>query len=246
MKFYPIALALGFGFAHVVNACPSVAREMPEPDRTANLVRDKLFSHCGNSYFYAGSAFDASGPTGGLDPAQTPKILEFQDPVFNLVSITVTPAEKANGVQYHGRWTMIAKMYRAGGEPWQDGPALQPRNTQDIAMTAQRNARGDEGQMANSGAVALDILQQNGKWSVARGSLLLSGGIPGRTVWQDIQDFLATKTLKVDCARGPAALQDELEKAAREAEDARLTPEERAFQEKIRRNREAIRRQTSP
>jgi hypothetical protein len=93
------------------------------------------------------------------------------------VPIRVTDAERANGLSYRARISMIAHLYREGGEPWRDGPDMRPRNTDDILAQAIRQANSDMFDMGGSGAMALELVKFKGTWAVTRSSTTSSSAL---------------------------------------------------------------------
>lgn len=171
-----VAVALVQGFLRLlIVAFATQASATPPPTPTSyptEQIWNALVTHCGESYFYAGSALDAAGSMPML--ANRTTLLEFRGVKFHTVPIRVTDAERLNGLTAHARVTMLAHTYRKKGDPWQDGPDLVYRSTADIMTRSFADIRGDEDQMGAGGAIALDLMRFGGRWLVRRSSVWMS------------------------------------------------------------------------
>ena len=159
-------VCLGTLAAPEVDAAPPASPAAVE----AHKVWDAILTRCGASYVYAGSVFDSSGMLNDVQAGHQSR-LEYKGVRFNLVPIRVTDAERANGVGYMARISMIAHLYREGDGPWQDGPDRQPRNTDDIVGQALGQVESDLFDMGGSGAIALELIKFRGNWAVTRSSV---------------------------------------------------------------------------
>jgi hypothetical protein len=172
-----------------------------EPGVTANKLWSKLLTRCGDSYFYAGSVFDGSGMLSDVQVSHQ-KTLEFKGVHFNSVPIRVTDAERANGIAYRVRVTLIAHLYREGGEGWQDGPATRPRNTDDIVARAIGSVNSNLFDMGNNGAMALELVKYKGIWAVTRRSVDSSGPLEFESEFFEVDKILAAKFPRYSCEKG--------------------------------------------
>lgn len=122
---------------------------------------------------------------------------------FNAVPITISPAERLNGVASRTRITMLAQVYREVGEKWSDGPAFQPRNTDDILGRAIGMGNADMFDMGTSGVMALELVKYQGKWFVSRSSASRAGSISfnGGTFYE-VDKILAAPAARYDCQSG--------------------------------------------
>lgn len=174
---------------------------LSEPAAVVHRLWDKLLTHCGDSYFYAGSVFDGSGMLSNVQAGHQ-ATLEFRGVKFHTVPIRVTDAERANGLNYRARVTMIAHLYREQGEQWQDGPDMQPRNTDDIMGQVLSQANGDMFDMGGGGAIALELVKFKGTWAVTRSSTTLSGSLGYNDNYYDVDKLVAAKVARYNCASG--------------------------------------------
>ncbi len=198
-----------------------------EAEATAKQLWDTLLTKCGDSYFYAGSPFDASGSLTMLQaPNRQPRATEFKGAQFALVPVEMSQAQRLNGIEYIGQMTMVSAAFRtgAGGNwgAWIDGPAGRVvRNGDDIVAGALGDFAGDAFDMGGGGLIPLKIVKAKGVWAVARGSSV------GVTVGGD-KFFAVAKigpyTNKYDCAAAaiiPSEAQAAGQKAQAEAAAAR-------------------------
>lgn len=183
----------------VISPPPAAAAEAAEPAMVAQRIWAKLLTHCGETWFYSGSAFDGEGMLGGTMMAE---FIEYRGVRFNLVPVRVTDADQLNGVTYRARISMIAHVYRSGSEAWSDGPDMRPRDTDEILGRAIGDANADMFGMGTSGAIALDIVKFKGRWVVARTSTTVDGmlGMGGHFI--DVDKFIAARRASYSCKTG--------------------------------------------
>ncbi len=186
----------------------------------------------------------------------SPRLLEFKTVTFHIVPIRVTDAERANGTSERARITMVAHLYRSDNGPWQDGPDLQPRDTNDIMGRVLAQADGDMFGMGGGGAIALEIVKFKGRWAVTRSSTTLSGPVSFGSGYYYVDDLLKARAWRYSCAAGkalpPPPTADELaaakketdRKASEQAEAAKARAEQAAQarqEEAARKEEEAVR-----
>lgn len=182
------------------------AADAPPAATDASVVAQrlwgKLLNRCGESAFYAGSVFDSAGMISRV-PGSRPRTMEFRGMRFNAVPITISPAERLNGVASRTRITMLAQVYREVGERWSDGPAFQPRNTEDILGRAIGMGNADMFDMGTSGVMALELVKYQGKWFVSRSSASRAGSISfsGGTFYE-VDKVIAAPAARYDCQSG--------------------------------------------
>jgi hypothetical protein len=172
-----------------------------EPATIANRIWAKLLTRCGDTYFYEGSVFDGSGIISDVQVSHQ-KTIEYKGVRFHIVPIRVTDAERANGIAYRDRISMVAHLYREEGEPWRDGPGLQPRNFDDIAGQALSKATSDLFDMGGAGAIALQIVKFKGTWAVERSSVDSSSEIGFGSHFFDVEKVLAADVPRHSCNSG--------------------------------------------
>ena len=213
----------------------------------AQKVWGAILSRCGESYFYVGSVFDRSGMLSNVQMGGHQGTLEYKGVRFNTVPIRETDAERANGVAYSARISMIAHLYREADGDWQDGPDLRPRNVDDMIGQAIGQANSDMFDMGSAGAIALELVKFKGTWSVARSSTTSTSSLAFMQNFYDVDKLIATQRYRYDCAKRdlvPTAFQkaeDEAAERKRLADlavaDARMA-QFKADQERRRRARE--------
>ena len=174
-----------------------------EADRMAQQVWDALLTKCGDSYFYSGSVFDRSGMIADLKMSKHQSVYEFKKVRFNLVPMRVSEAEQMNGIQYIGRMTMIAGVYRSDGGAWSDGPAMQARNTQDIMAGALKDFLGDQMDMGMGGAIALELKEYKGRWAVSRSSVDQSGMLLSSKGYYEVEKVVGAYGGRHSCGGMP-------------------------------------------
>jgi hypothetical protein len=184
-----------------LNSCAAQAATTSEPAAVAHRVWDALLTHCGESYFYAGSVFDSSGMLNDVQVGHQTTI-EYRGVRFNQVPIRVTDAERANGVQYDARISLLAHLYREGDGTWQDGPDRQPRNTDDIIGRALADVNSDLFDMGGGGAIALRIVKYKGQWAVTRSSTTSTSTLALGEKFYDVDKLVAAKVARYDCKAG--------------------------------------------
>lgn len=194
--------------------------EKAEAEATAKQLWDVLLTKCGDSYFYAGSPFDASGNLTILQAQnRQPQATEFKGARFALVPLEMSQAQQLNGIEYIGQMTMVSAAFRtgAGGNwgAWMDGPAGRVfRSGEDVADAALGDFVGDAFDMGGGGLISIKIVKAKGVWEVARGSSI------GAMVGGD-EFFTAAKiapyTNKYDCATA-AIIPSEVQAAAQKAQ----------------------------
>lgn len=230
-RFWPALIA--------VAACLTATEAHAAPASGAAVAAEKVWSqlltHCGESYFYAGSAFDGMSTMHMF--AGDPTLIEFRGAKFHTVPIRVTDAERQNGLTEHARITMFGHTYRKKGEPWQDGPDLIYRNIEDVFSRSWKDVQGDEGQLGIGGAIALDLKEANGHWWVQRSSVILSDTLGGDR-GADLATFSQARVARYNCQTGeiipPPPTAEELRAAAEvRAEAARRAADEAARQKEI-------------
>ena len=211
------ALAAMFigSFASVQSPTPAEAAPPSPAAVEAQKVWGTILSRCGESYFYTGSAFDRSGMLSDVQVGHQ-KTVEYKGVRFNLVPIRVTDAERANGVAYRARITMIAHLYREANEPWEDGPDLRPRNVDDMIGQALGQVDSDMFEMGSAGAIALELVRFKGTWSVARSSTSSTSSLAFSQSFYDVDKVIATQRYRYDCKQGvvPTAFQRSEDEAA--------------------------------
>ena len=176
----------------------TAAKPATDPTPTTRLW-NALLKQCGDSRFYVGSVFDASGMLSDVQVGRT-KLIEYKGVKFASVPIRITDAERANGLQARSRITMRAHLYRTDGEQWQDGPDLRPRNMDDIIGRALGSANADMFGMGSNGAIALEVLKFKGRWYARRSSVDMSGPIIGSNDIFDVEKWIALPRPTYDCA----------------------------------------------
>ena len=175
-----------------------------EPSVVAERVWNSLLAHCASgSYFYAGSSLDGDGMLSDVQVGKNP-VLEFRGVTFHLVPVRVTDAERANGVEFRGRATMVAHLYREGGGSWQDGPDLQRRNMDDMVGRVLADSLGEFFGMGGGGSMALQIVKYKGVWALARSSTDFSSGFGAGGQFQLIDQFVKGVP-HYDCGAGTIA-----------------------------------------
>ncbi len=227
-------------FGLVVVPCAEAA-PAPEGESVAHRLWDKLLTHCGSSYFYSGSVFDGSGMLSDVQIGHQ-AVIEYQGVRFRTVPIRVTDAERANGLTYRARISMIAHLYREGGKPWRDGPDMRPRNTDDIIAQAIGQANSDMFDMGGSGAMALELVKFKGIWAVTRSSTTSSSALGFGSKFFDVEKVIAARVARYSCEKGavlpppPTAAELAAQKEAerQRAEAARKAAEQAAEAERAR------------
>jgi hypothetical protein len=179
-------------------------------------IWNALLTHCGDSWFYAGSALDGKGDSYAYD--RKPTLIEFRGVQFlPIVAIRVTDAERLNGLGAHARVTMFAHVYRKKGEDWRDGPDLVYRDTGDIMARANQDVEGDDGQMGSGGVIALDLQLVEGRWLVRRNSVRMQGDFGYDRVF-DVARLSEARIGRYNCPTGaitpPPPTAEEAEAAA--------------------------------
>ncbi|MDB5584477.1 MAG: hypothetical protein JWR80_9653 [Bradyrhizobium sp.] len=196
--------------------------QIPQAAAVAQRVWSTLLTHCGDSYFYAGSFLDGTGPMGVVIRAHS-HLLEFKGVTFHLVPIRVTDAERANGTSERARITMVAHIYREDGGPWEDGPDLVPRDGQDILRRSFADVAGDQLGMGQGGAIAIEIIQHKGRWALVRSSTRLSGPIAFDSDYYYVDQAVSAPAPHYNCNSGtvtpspPSAAEIAAKKAADDA-----------------------------
>lgn len=198
------ALATGLVAPGFSGAAP---RPQSEGSAEAQRVWSKLLTRCGDSWFYAGSNFDAGGMISDVSTNSGSPVMEYRGARFNLVPVRITSAESQNGIQYRARITMIAHTYREVGDAWQDGRDLQPRDTGDVFAQALGNVFGDLVSFGNTGAMALDLVRYKGVWSVARASITAEDGAGFDKNFYDAEKLIAAPAPRYDCSTGKVVSQ---------------------------------------
>ncbi|MBL8554611.1 MAG: hypothetical protein JNL41_10065 [Phenylobacterium sp.] len=217
-----------FGALGLACATDAQAAAPPAPSETSVVAQrlwGKLLTRCGDDAFYAGSIFDASGMLASVQ-AYRATYFQFRNPRFHIVPIALTPAEQANGVTVRARISMLSQIYREPGEPWQDGPGAQARNTEDMFARLLRSTGGDQFELGRGGAMALELVKHKGRWSATR--LSTSGGIIalGRPYYF-VDDLIATPADRYSCQTGTVIPRPPTpEEAAKLAEEAKKKAEE--------------------
>lgn len=196
-----IALALG--------AWTPEPKDQQEAEGVSDQLWDRLLSHCGESYFYAGSAFDKDGAKEFwhlYKPVHD--LVEFIDVQFAIVPIPVTSAEHLNGSGTRARITMLSGTFRLRNQgkwgEWIDGPETPERSAGDMDKRIKRNDENDSTfGMGTGGAMALEIRKEKGEWLVARQSASTSGyGLMlGEPHFVKLSQFLADTAPKYDCKK---------------------------------------------
>jgi hypothetical protein len=177
------------------------AATVSEPATVAHRVWDALLTRCGESWFYAGSAFDGAGMLSDVQTGHQ-SLIEYRGVRFNMVPIRITDAQRANGLQYNVRISMIAHLYREGGGQWQDGPDLRPRNTDDILGQVLGQANSDMFDMGGAGAMALEIAKFKGLWAVTRSSTTSTDTLAFGSKFFTVDQIAAAKVARYSCAKG--------------------------------------------
>ncbi|MBO9499546.1 MAG: hypothetical protein J7483_08835 [Novosphingobium sp.] len=193
----PLALLTSSVFVPNVWAAPPTAS--PEPAVIAQRIWSSLLTHCGGSYFYAGSSLDAGGMLADVQVGKN-DLLEFQGVTFHQVPIRVSDAERANGISYRARISMIAHIYREGDDPWQDGPDMQRRNMDDMIGRALADVNGDLFGMGGGGSIVIEIIQFKGRWVMSRSSPDFSGSISRRGGLYYVDEFVKAPAPRYSCA----------------------------------------------
>jgi hypothetical protein len=197
---------LSGGFAALLLFVPSRGQAAPtEADRMVAALWDKLLTHCGDSYFYAGSPLDRFGDLTVLLPPKAPVVMEFQKVRFNVVPLKLTPAEQMNGVTFRGRVTMVAGVYRQQGGPWRDGLDATPRNMDETFGQAVNGIAGDAGEMGITGAMAFEIAAGKGAWVIRRSQTHFDSPMVTNSNFLDLQKVLTMNAPKYSCGGGGMA-----------------------------------------
>ena len=190
------------------------AAPVAEGGAAAQQLWVKLLTHCGESYFYAGSVFDHSGMLSDVGAGNNPSVVEFRGVRFNTVPMRVTDAERLNGVSVRDRVTMLAHVYRVDGGDWEDGPDLQPRNTNDALGLALQSVVSDAGEMGDGGSMAFEVIQFKGKWMVSRSGSDLSGPLLSSKGFYSFDQLQGNAAPKYTCPQLSEKVQATLNAAA--------------------------------
>jgi hypothetical protein len=190
------------------------AAPVAEGGAAAQQLWARLLTHCGESWFYAGSVFDRSGMLSDVGAGAHPSVLEFRGVRFNTVPIRVSEAERLNGISVRDRVTMIANVYREDGGVWQDGPALRPRNTTDVLSLALQSVVSDAGEMGEGGSMAFEVIQFKGKWLASRSGSDMSGPLLSSQGFFSFDQLQVGAAPKFSCAQMSAKVQSTLDAAA--------------------------------
>lgn len=212
-----VLMAAGFLLSTPLSATPPKAA--PEPNAIAQRVWAALLTRCGDSYFYAGNAsLDAGGMLANAQVGKNP-VLEFKGIQFHLVPIAVSDAERANGIQYRGRMTMIAHLYRNQGESWQDGADMRRRDMSDIVGRVLADADGEFFGMGGGGSMAIQLVKYQGRWAFARSSTDFTSTFGAQGDFQLVDKFVKAPAARYNCATGKVILPAVASSAASDAGD---------------------------
>ena len=183
------------------------AAPQPEPAAVAQRIWGALLTRCADGhYFYGGSApLDSGGMLADAQMRANP-VMEFEGPAFHLVPIRVSDAERANGIQYRGRMTMIAHLYRRAGERWSDGPAARRRDMDDILGQVLASATGEFFGMGQGGSMAVQLVKFKGRWAFARGSTDFASGFGAGSDFQFVDTFMNARLPRYSCKEAKVVL----------------------------------------
>lgn len=231
-RSFAAGMALAVALSGVFPPLGAIAKTIKSTgsSETASVTQrlwSALLTRCGDTYFYAGSVFDGSGMLSNVEVGHQ-KVMEFRGVRFHSVPIRVTDAERANGLTYRARISMIAHLYREGDDQWQDGPDLRPRNVDDIFGQVLSQANGNFFDMGGGGAMALELLKFKGEWVVTRSSTDFSGSLGSNDNYYDVDKLVALRVARYSCQQAAvipppptaaelAAQQEAARKAAEEA-----------------------------